>query len=164
MDTKDGFWQVELRDDSSYLTTFWTPFGQHRWKCKLFGLSMTFEEFQRQQAEVLKGIPDTVSIVDDVLIFWKGDTIDEAVIDRERNLVAVMVRAQKANLVFNPAKLRLLLPRVAYCGHIFSTVGLITDPEMMKAIQQLKDSLSVKELQRYLGTVNWQSSYHSYQI
>jgi len=27
LDTKDGFWQVTLNEPSSYLTTFWTPFG-----------------------------------------------------------------------------------------------------------------------------------------
>ena len=78
-----------------------------------FGLSTSSEEFQRRQAEALEGIPGTVSIVDDVLIFGKGDTIDEAIRDHDRNLIAVMERAQEANLAFNPAKIRLRLPRVA---------------------------------------------------
>ena len=155
MDAKDGFWQVELDDDSSYLTTFWTPFGRYRWKRMPFGLSTSSEEFQRRQAEALEGIPGTVSIVDDVLIFGKGDTIDEAIRDHDRNQIAVMEGAQEANLVFNPAKIRLRLPRVAYCGHIFSAEGLTPDPEKVKAIQQLKEPTSVKELQRFLGTVNY---------
>ena len=28
LDAKDGFHQVKLDDTSSYLTTFWTPFGR----------------------------------------------------------------------------------------------------------------------------------------
>ena len=60
-----------------------------------FGLSTSSEEFQRRQAEALEGIPGTISIVDDVLIFGKDDTIDEAIRDHDRNLIAVMERAQE---------------------------------------------------------------------
>ena len=31
-DASNGFWQVELDDESSSLTTFNTPFGRYRWK------------------------------------------------------------------------------------------------------------------------------------
>jgi len=27
---KDGFWQVKLDEENSYLTTFWTAFGRYR--------------------------------------------------------------------------------------------------------------------------------------
>lgn len=30
LDAKDGFYQVKLDEDSSLLTTFWTPFGRYR--------------------------------------------------------------------------------------------------------------------------------------
>ena len=30
-DAKDGFYQVSLDDESSKLTTFWTPFGRYRY-------------------------------------------------------------------------------------------------------------------------------------
>ncbi|XP_014673998.1 PREDICTED: uncharacterized protein LOC106814214 [Priapulus caudatus] len=31
-DAKNGFWHVAMDEDSSYLTTFHTPFGRYRWK------------------------------------------------------------------------------------------------------------------------------------
>ena len=31
LDAKTGFWQVQLTEQSSYLTTFNTPFGRYRW-------------------------------------------------------------------------------------------------------------------------------------
>lgn len=31
VDAKDGFWHIELDSDSSYLTTFATPWGKYRW-------------------------------------------------------------------------------------------------------------------------------------
>ena len=30
MDVRNGFWHVSLDDESSYLTTFQTPFGRYR--------------------------------------------------------------------------------------------------------------------------------------
>lgn len=31
MDAKNGYWQVRLDEDCSYLNTFWTPNGRYRW-------------------------------------------------------------------------------------------------------------------------------------
>jgi hypothetical protein len=53
MDAKEGFWLVKLDEESSLLTTFWTPFGWYRWTRLPFGLSSAPEEFQRKQHEVL---------------------------------------------------------------------------------------------------------------
>jgi hypothetical protein len=39
VDAKNGFWHVELDDESSYLTTFNTPFGRYRWLRMPFGIS-----------------------------------------------------------------------------------------------------------------------------
>jgi hypothetical protein len=36
-DAKNGFCQVKLDEASSYLTTFWTPFGRYRWLRMPFG-------------------------------------------------------------------------------------------------------------------------------
>ena len=39
VDAKDGFLQVKLSEESSYLTTFWTPDGKFRWLRMPFGIS-----------------------------------------------------------------------------------------------------------------------------
>ena len=38
VDAKDGFWKKRLDTDSSYKTTFNTPFGGYRWKRMPFGI------------------------------------------------------------------------------------------------------------------------------
>ena len=45
LDAKDGFWQVELTEESSHLTTFNTPFGRYRWLRMPFGICSGSEEF-----------------------------------------------------------------------------------------------------------------------
>ena len=56
VDAKDGFLQVTLDEPSSYLTTFWTPFGRFRWLRMPFGLSSSPEEFERRLEECLEGL------------------------------------------------------------------------------------------------------------
>ena len=52
VDAKNGFWQVELDEESSRLTTFNTPFGRYRWK------RMPFWHFQRTGSLTEKGARD----------------------------------------------------------------------------------------------------------
>ena len=56
LDAKDGFHQVQLDRESSYLTTFWTPFGHYRYLCMPFGISSAPEEFQRRMHTAVQGL------------------------------------------------------------------------------------------------------------
>jgi hypothetical protein len=62
VDAKNGFWHVELDDESSYLTTFNTPFGCYRWLRMFFGISSAPEEYQRRQDQTVEGLPGVRSI------------------------------------------------------------------------------------------------------
>ncbi|XP_046569481.1 uncharacterized protein K02A2.6-like [Haliotis rubra] len=44
-DAKNGFWHIQLEEESSFLTTFETPWGRYRWLRMPFGLSPAPEEF-----------------------------------------------------------------------------------------------------------------------
>ena len=117
LDAKDGFLQVQLNDQSSLLTTFWGPKGKYRWLRLPFGLSSTPEEFQRRLQAVLYGIDCVVVVADDILIYGKGDSQEEARDNHDEALLQVLRRARKYNLKFNKDKLRLHLPELQYIGH-----------------------------------------------
>jgi len=53
---KDGFWHMELTDNSSDLCTFQTPFGRWKFKRFPFGLASAPEIFQENNEETFKGI------------------------------------------------------------------------------------------------------------
>lgn len=44
-DAKNGYWQVELTEEASLLTTFNTPFGRYRWLRMPFGICAASEVF-----------------------------------------------------------------------------------------------------------------------
>ena len=46
-DLRHGYWHVSFDEESSYLTTFDTPFGRHRWLRLPFGTKISSEMFQR---------------------------------------------------------------------------------------------------------------------
>lgn len=53
-DVKQGFWHVRLEEESSYLTTFATPFGRFRWLRMPMGTSPAPEVFQRKLMQALE--------------------------------------------------------------------------------------------------------------
>ena len=77
-DVKNGFWRIELDEESSKLITFKTPFGKYRWLRLPFGLSSALEEFQRRQHQLIKGLPGVLSIHDDILVYGESDTYADA--------------------------------------------------------------------------------------
>ena len=86
LDAKNGFHQVKLDDASSYLTTFWTPFGRCWYLHMPFGISSAPEEFQRRMYTVLQGLHGVKVIADDILVYGCGDTDKECQYDQDANL------------------------------------------------------------------------------
>ena len=84
LDAKEGFWHIKLEESSSFLTTFWTPFGRYRWLRLPFGISSAPEEFQRRQHEVLEGLSGAECVMDDIIVYGCGETMDSAIHDQGR--------------------------------------------------------------------------------
>ena len=54
LDAKAGFWHAKFDQQSSYLTTFNTPFGMYRWLRMPFGISSAPEVWQ-QRMKIVEG-------------------------------------------------------------------------------------------------------------
>ena len=119
---------------SSFLTTFWTPFGRYRYLRLPQGISSAPEEYQRRQNEILDGLQGVEVIADDILCYGCGDTESEALIDHDRNLVNLLKRARSANLKFNKSKLKLRLTEVSYMGQLLTNKGLKPDPRKVSDV------------------------------
>ncbi|UYV75303.1 K02A2.6-like [Cordylochernes scorpioides] len=137
VDTKDGFWNVKLSDESSNLTTFWTPFGRYKFLRMPFGLKTASEEYQRRLYEIFQGLEGIEIIADDILILGKGDSYEEALKDHDRNLENLFKTARQANLKFNINKVK---PRLKE-----------PDPEKVKALKEMPHPESITELKSFLG-------------
>ena len=137
LDAKDGFHQVKLDDTSSYLTTFWTPFGCYRYLRMPFGISSAPEELQRRMHMILQGLHRVEVIADDILAFGCGDTDEECQRDHDANLEYLLQRAREQNLKLNKKKLKLCFSEVSYMGHHLTKHGLSPEPTKVKAISDM---------------------------
>lgn len=53
VDAKNGLWRVQLDEQSSLLTTFWTPWGMYRWTRMPFGVSVAPERNSKEDSTML---------------------------------------------------------------------------------------------------------------
>lgn len=157
-DVKHGFWHVKL-EESSYLTTFATPFGRFRWLRMPMGISPAPQVFQPQ---ALEGLPGIYLIADDVLITGEGETQETAYIDHDVKLRQFLNRCREKNIKLNSEKFRLRQQEVPYIGHLLTADGLRIDPEKIRAVRDMLKPTDVKGVQRLMGMVNYLSKFYKH--
>lgn len=154
-DVKNGFWHVELDDESKELTTFGTPFGRFCFKRMPFGLKVAPEIFQQRLHAALTGLRGIYAIADDILIVGEGDTDAEAEIDHDRKLETLLKVCRTKQICLNRDKLRLKMRNVTYMGHQLTDTGLKPDPQKIQAILAIEKPSDVAGVRRLLGMVNY---------
>ncbi|XP_038138952.1 uncharacterized protein K02A2.6-like [Cyprinodon tularosa] len=161
-DVKQGFWHVKLEEQSSYLTTFATPFGRFRWLRMPMGISPAPEVFQRKLMQALEGLPGVFIIADDVLITGEGVTQEEADKDHDEKVRIFLSRCRERNIKLNVDKLKLRQKEVPYIGHLLTAEGLRIDPEKVRAIREMPRPTDVRGVQRLVGMVNYLSKFYDH--
>ena len=159
VDVYKGFTNIELDDSSSFLTTMHTPIGRYRWLRMPFGVSLVPEEYQRRQHEALEGLTGVVNKANDILVFGRGDSMEEAEKDHDINLWNLMLRCREVNLKLNPRKFQFKVKQVTWMGHLLSSNGITPHPDRGKAIKDMTPPQDVKGVQRFLGMCNYLSRF-----
>jgi transposase InsO family protein len=149
LDATSGFWQMPLDEDSSYLTTFNTPFGRYRFTVVPFGVTFAQEVFHRTVHEQFRDLPGCETDIDDILI-W-GRTIEE----HDRNLERVLNRVAEINMTLGRDKCQFRQTEITYLGETLTQTGVKPDSNKIKAILQYTRPTSKHDLQRLLGMTNF---------
>ena len=149
LDAKNGFWSIHLDTPSSYLATFNTHKGRYRFLRMPFGLKMLQDVFQMRMDNITERLKGIISIHDDICVF--GRTQQE----HDENLLQLMKIAQKHGLVFNSNKCQISKQQITFYGAIFSAKGMKPDPKKVQALQDLPIPQTQKELQSFLGLINY---------
>ena len=110
MDEKDGFWQIQLDEESSYLCTYNTPFGLYRFTRLPFGVCSAPEVFQKKN-EALFGDTDGVEVIfNDIIVAAQDEQEHDEIMKK------LSERANVKNVKFNPDKLQYKVKEVKYNG------------------------------------------------
>ncbi|RLJ22758.1 hypothetical protein DJ031_00290, partial [bacterium endosymbiont of Escarpia laminata] len=158
-DAKEGFWQKRLDEESSFKTTFNSPFGRFRWTRMPFGISSAPEVWQRTMHEFVEDLDGIEVIADDFLIAGFGKTEQEVNQSIEDNERAFFEKCRAWKLKLNRSKVKRGQASVPFMGHILTPDGLKPDPTKISVVREMPEPGDVTALKRFLGMVNYLSKY-----
>jgi hypothetical protein len=90
-----------------------------------------------------------VIYLDDITVFSKSDR------EHREHLKRVFLKCRKFGLSLNPKKSLFSMKEGKLLGHIVSAEGVMIDPSRVEAIQTLSLLISRKEVQAFLGKINF---------
>ena len=103
--------------------------------------------------EILEGLSGVTNIADDVLIFGRTES------EFRNNVIAFLDRCIEQDMHLNPDKIQINCTEVPFFGNMLSKDGLSPDMNKVKLIQKWLTPTNQKELQGFLGTVNYLSRF-----
>ena len=151
--TSKGFFHVPLDQESKLLTAMLTPFGIYVYNILAMGLSNTTDLFETCIRDILQGLNGCTNIADDVLVF--GTTCDEF----KSNVISFLDHCVEEDMHLNPDNIKIECPEVPFFRNVLSKDGLSPDNKKVELIQQWPTPTNHKELQSFLGTVNYLSHF-----
>ncbi|UYV63696.1 hypothetical protein LAZ67_2005344 [Cordylochernes scorpioides] len=130
-----------------------TPFGLFEFTRMNFGLKNASQTFQRFMDEVTKGLDFVFVYIDDVLIASKNEN------DHIEHLHTISKRLSDHGLTFNISKSVFGKPLLEFLGHIIDNKGIKPLPEKIRIVKDFPQPNSTRQLQRFIGLVNF---YHKF--
>ncbi|KAL1447741.1 hypothetical protein WDU94_005516 [Cyamophila willieti] len=153
LDASSAFWSIRLDKESSELCTFSTPFGRFKFLRMPYGLCCATEKFQQKLVELLTGLEGVIIYIDDILIFGKDKT------EHDKRLHNLLIKIREINLKLNINKCEIGTKKIQFLGQVFEASGMSPELAKVDAIQKMPTPTCIKELQRFLGMVNYLASY-----
>eukprot|EP00253_Pinus_taeda_P034247 PITA_34247 len=151
LDGFSGYNQIPFHPDDQEKTTFTTPWGTFMYAKMPFGLINAGATFQRAMDIAFAEEKDKSVVVyrDDITIFSKREQ------DHLKHLERILMKCRRFGISLNPTKRIFALTSGKLLGHIISEEGIRIDPNRVIAIQKLDFPRSRKEIQSFLGKVNF---------
>lgn len=149
LDLNQGYNQLELDEDSRYITTFATHLGLYRYKRLFFGVNSASEIFQEAIRQALNGLQGVVNISDDLLCFGSSQE------DHDTNLRALFQRLREKKLTLNPDKCEFDKTSLDFMGHTFGQDGVRPSESKLKSILWLPTPSNASEVRSLLGMMNF---------
>ena len=142
-----SFFHVPLDCESKQLTLMLTPIGIYLYNVLAMGLSNTTDI--KCMRNIVDGLEGVVNITNDVLVFaTKYDKFKE-------NVINFLDRCVEHDLHLNPGKNRINIDSVPFFRQTLTKDGLQMDANKWQVIQNWPQPKNVKELQSFLGSVNY---------
>lgn len=152
LDLNEAFLQTELEKEDRKKTAFSIPgIGEYQFVRMPFGLVNSPATQSRLMEKIFEkeDMSYIMHYLDDVIIM--GISIHHLV----ENIKRVANLLNSHNLTVSRKKTSTVLKRIRILGHIIDENGIHTDPRKIKAIINWPKPQTGKELERFLGFINW---------
>ena len=152
---KKCYWQCLLDEESSYLTTFNTPYGRFRFVRLPFGVNVSGDAVQRKTDEIYNPLPNVIGIANDIII-W-GDKEDGS--DHNVALAHFLQVTCENGLCINFDKIQYKTTEVTFFGKTYTNKGHKPASDKVQAITQMPTPTNVTELKTFLGMCQYLAKY-----
>ena len=153
LDLAQAYHQIPVSEDLAMAQTIVTHRGAFKVNRLQFGISTAAGYFQALIEDVLKGLEGVYPYFDD--IFIAANSKQELVC----RLREVFNRFRKFNLRLKKEKCEFCLPEIDFLGFRITKEGIRPSVKKWEAIQRAPEPKNKKDLQAFLGLVNF---YHSF--
>ena len=150
LDLNMGYYHIELSPNSKRLCTIVLPWGKYEYQCLPMGLCNSPDIFQEKMNVLMQDLEYVQAYIDDLLILSAGDWQDH--LDK---VDEVLTRLKNAGLKVNAKKSFFGRGELEYLGYWITREGIQPVPKKVDAIQAIKTPANKKDLQKFIGMVNY---------
>ncbi|XP_064475711.1 uncharacterized protein K02A2.6-like [Ornithodoros turicata] len=149
LDLGQAYQQLTVDKETADLLTITTHRGLFRVTRLPFGVAVAVAIFQRYMEELLQGLDGVQVYLDDILVGGKNEE------EHNTRLEAVLRRILEDGVRLNKDKCLFGVKEVIFLGHKISAGGIQPTDDKVKAIHEAPAPKCKKELQAFLGALNF---------
>lgn len=151
IDVRDAYYRVRMKEGEEWKTAFRTRWGLFEYTVMPFGLTNAPATFQALINDTLREYLDdfAMAYLDDVLIFSR--TMEE----HKEHVRKVLTKLQERDLPVKLSKCEFHKETVKFLGFQISENQIAPDPDKVKAIKEWPKPTNLKEVQSFVGTLNF---------
>jgi len=150
LDLTSGFWQIPLHPDDAHKSAFTIPGkGQFEWITSPMGLLGYPASFQRMMGKFMRGIPNVIVTIDDLLIHSKIHKDPLAYLEK------VLQRLEENHMKLNIEKCFFGNTEVSYLGLVLTPEGSKPGRDKLRATKAARPPTDMKAVRSFIGLCNF---------
>ncbi|KAF9763214.1 Retrovirus-related Pol polyprotein from transposon [Nosema granulosis] len=155
LDAQSGYHQVRMHKDDIEKTAFACKEGLFEFTRMPFGLINAPATFQREMNRILRPFIGKFVMVyiDDIVIYSKTKE------EHSKHVSQVIQTVNGVELFLNREKCEFGKTEIKILGHVINAEGVKIDPTRILAIKNMKVPETKKELESFLGMINYCSRF-----